>query len=87
MPIEFRWYVPLFTMADLENGLQAARMGDREGRVRMYAPPILQYRVKHRLAEAGKTAWGEWITVPYVREGDDMPQAKLPLSIDDKPAA
>lgn len=64
-PIEFRYYLRPFALADLQAGAQPLRVNGG-----MFAPPVLQYRYRERGPE-GAATWCEWQTVPVVAEGAD----------------
>lgn len=67
-PIEFRYYLRSFTLADLAQGAQPMRLPSG-----MYAPPVLQYRYKERVPNGAETTlqWSEWIAVPVMYEGQE----------------
>jgi hypothetical protein len=64
LPLEFRFWVRLFTEEDAKAGMQSVKQIAGPHTIELYAPPALQYRVKT------KEAWSDWTDVPYVREGD-----------------
>ncbi len=77
-PIEFRNYVPLVTLADIQQGIQPIRLDGK-----LYAPPRLQYRYRERVQGDNGAApvmqWSEWQEVPFIREGAE------PFSVGDIP--
>ena len=56
-------------MAHLEQGLQPIKITE-DGKTTLYAPPIMQYRVRESIYVDGKKTleWSEWIDVPFVKE-------------------
>jgi hypothetical protein len=77
-PIEFRQFLPLFQLADLNLGASPIRLDGK-----MYAPPRLQFRYRERVIGDNGAApvmqWSEWQDVPFVREGAD------PFNVGDVP--
>jgi hypothetical protein len=79
--IEFRYLLKRYTMTDAENGVTPVRQMYPGGRIRLFAPPVLQWRARERSASPdGKVSmeWGPFTDVLYVREGDDEPAAAAP---------
>jgi hypothetical protein len=70
--IELRNWMPLYTLEHARAGVQPIRQVLASGRVELYHPPILQYRVREKQADA-PPAWGDWEAVGYTREGDGAP--------------
>jgi hypothetical protein len=74
-PIEFRYFMHVFTLDDIARGLQPIRMPQG-----IFAPPMLQWRYRQRVSVKSasdniaemvhESQWSEWRDVPYVREGD-----------------
>ena len=81
-PVEYRYYLRRFTIADLKAGLQPLqqRVGpvvNGQAPTELFAPPQLQYRYKEKVHVDGKPTleWSDWIDVPFVREGEDLQTA------------
>jgi hypothetical protein len=76
-PLEFRHFFRKYTLDDCAAGLQPIRQ-QIDGRVELFAPPVLQFRHRDRdrAPSDGSTQrflWTEWADVPYVRDGDIEP--------------
>ncbi len=69
-PVELRHFMRQFTMADLEAGLQPNRQRLQDGTIAVYAPPVLQFRYREKIA--GELRWSEWADVRFEREGDGI---------------
>lgn len=74
-PIEFRYFVRLFTLDDARQGATPIKMPQGpQGAIQLYASPMLQWRYRERIAEGDALSmrWSAWQNVPIVREGDDI---------------
>lgn len=65
-PLEFRLFAKLFTMPDLQAGVQPIRLGPH-----IFCPAVLQFRFKERkkVGDEVKMDWSDWQGVPMVYEG------------------
>ncbi len=74
--LELRYYLRKFTMVDLAQGLQPAKIPTGINTFELYAPPTLQYRIRRKVMPEGAPSpiyeWGEWLSVPWVREGEEL---------------
>lgn len=75
-PIEFRTYARRMTMEDVNNGLQGTRLPvtvDGKPGSAMFVSVGLQYRYQAKVYLDGQKAleWSDWLTVPFVKEGDE----------------
>jgi hypothetical protein len=80
--IEIRQFLRRFTLEDLKSGIQPIRQFvgpavNGVAPIELFAPPVLQYRVKERNHVDGKPTleWTDWQDANYVREGDGEPTA------------
>lgn len=73
-PLEFRHFMRKYTLDDCAAGLQPIRQ-QIDGRVELYAPPVLQFRYRSgkQQDQSGEISflWTDWSDVPYVRDGDE----------------
>lgn len=78
-PIEFRYFLKSFSLADAESGTTPVRQIYPDGKVRLFNPPALQWRARERVLHEDNSVvgfkWGPWSDVLYVRAGDESPDA------------
>jgi len=83
-PIEFRHYLRLFTLDDARNGVQPLRLPRAiDGRTELYAPAVLQFRYREKVATVNggvDLQWSEWQDVPIAREGDVFNVGDVPVT-------
>lgn len=72
-PLEFRYYMPKFTLNDLRSGQQPIRLpAGPHGAIELYGQPRLEFRYRERADANGLLRWSAWAAVPVVREGEDL---------------